>query len=471
MPPGRTEKTHIDRSMQRDIFNSQISVFPSMTNQRAAVRTVAQFLHGGKHYAGIIAEARQTYDAALRHWTDGNRQAYDAALAHYGDLKKQVPVAIMQGVCPTAHDTGFTAYADLICLDIDTEKPHKGTNGNEWISNLPGGWEQAKTDIIARIPYVAYCGLSIGGHGLFVLVPVTDGRNHAAHWRALCSAFRTQGLHIDMATKNPARKRIISLDPNAYYNHAAQVYEAVEDEAPPMPQPRAREQSINRAHYTTTATDDAQRVYSCAVDIADRGIDITVNYPEWLQAAAAIAHTFGERGRSLFHSIAEQSPKYAYRDNDTLYTSMMNSAAQGRECTLGSFFYLCKSYGVRVPATQNAAKYTAPRPQNLIKKFGHDVTDHEPGQRGVGVSISTKPTPEQAPRSTTPMSMAEQMEMQRMAGHIAEGAQIVDNMRATNAEFDEFCSNFAVDYFGHDGWHMTAAQFDNFFASRHECPY
>jgi len=460
--------------MQRDIYKTAVSVFPTIANRadKHHTRTIGQFLQGGEHYAETIAQARHTIAQALQYWRDGNMAAYDAAMDNYRRIKQSLPVAIMQGVCPDAHDNGFTSFSDVVCLDIDAAKPKDKPNGNEWIEKMPGGWETAK-GIISGFPFVAYCGLSVGGRGLFVLVPVADGRNHQAHWRALVEDFAAINMTIDPSTKNPARKRIISLDRNAYENHDAQVYEATREEPKPVQvqptQPPAQYRYTNTTR--TAGADDWERAQICANIIARNGIDITAQYDDWLQAAAALAHEFGERGRSLFHMVAAQSPKYRFEENEMLYTNLQHPA-NGAQCSINSFFYLCKSSGVQLPKQAVRERTARPRAQRLIPT----PRPPKPGTRPGMVSMTEPPHHVQTITPThdvvpayvpEPLTPAEEMELTRMADHIAEGVAMVDAKREQNPVFADFCDLFGVDYFGHDDWHMTAAQFENFFAERH----
>lgn len=464
---------------QVDIYNRAISVFPNIASKQHHTRTIGAFLNGGTHYAGTIEKARQVIAKAFDHWSNGNRAAYDAALEQYKRLKGSLPVAIMQGVCPDAHDAGMDSYADVICLDIDREKPHKEPNGNEWIEQTPGGWEYAKK-LIAAFPFVAYCGLSVGGHGLFVLIPVADGRKHAAHWRALVRVFSALNLAVDKATKNPARKRIISIDPAAYINHDAQVFSATEEEPTPQPAQAPRPVAYHVPNFYTGAS-DFDRAQYCVNTITRNGIDITANYNDWLQAAAAIAHEFGERGNTMFHDIARQSPMYKFEENETLYTRLQAIPDTGRQCSIATFFYLCQRYGVDVPKAER--NDYSPRKRTRTKTLPTPpppVPGSRPGSMTTPeppTTATTTPMPQAQATDTThdvapafvpqPMTPAEALEMQHRVQHIAEGVAMVDAKREQDPTFSEFCDLFECDYCGHDDWHMTAAQFDNFFAERH----
>ena len=123
----------------RNIFDTPVSVFTASsyiandgkvgtTFNGHHVRTLGQFLKAGELYAPTVGRLRATLTAALNAWQRNDRQEYDRLLLQYSLHKWDSPLAILQGVCPSHKNDGFESYADIVCLDIDTEKPHKGTD-------------------------------------------------------------------------------------------------------------------------------------------------------------------------------------------------------------------------------------------------------------------------------------------------------------------------------------------------------
>ncbi len=446
-----------------NIFEKEISVFtasPFLTDQGKVgttftghhVRTIGQFLDGGKYYTNTIGRLRATYTAALEAWNNGNTTAYNDYIEKYQFHKWDVPVAIPQGVNPTHSNNGFKSYTDVICLDIDTEKPHKGTNGNEWVKD----WEQVKKQLSA-IPFVAYCGLSIGGRGLFLLIPVKSHKEHQGHWMALAKLFKKHlNLTIDPATLNIGRLRFISHDPNAYKNTNAMVFDAVA-EAEHLEEP------TTRRRFTFTAQDDTEeRIYRCMQEIQTRGIDITRSHDEWKKAGASLAHYMGERGRDVFHSIASQYPGYSEKENDTLYSNLLRSHAT-RDADIHSFFYLCKWYGVDI---SHHHTISIPTPRVTTANNGAGVAENKAVKKCKEVRQDAAPPP---PSLASTMSMAEQEELKRMADHIKEGKTILEDMKKENPHIKKLCDTFQLEYYGHNGWNMTDAQF-NAFMNTHPTP-
>ena len=321
--------------MKRDIFSTPVSVYAGkdFAHLTHHVRPIGAFLGAHTHYAEHFERLRSVYDAALACY-DADPARSAALLKEYKRHKSAVPMCMPAGICPDHTDNGFSEYSDIICLDIDAAKPGEPANGNEWVQD----WGRLKKDL-GRLPWVAYCGFSASGHGLFLLIPIESHNAHAAHWRALRRLFKTH-LHItiDPATKNIGRLRFMGADDEPIINHSAEVFTLADREEPePV-------RSVGRPHLF--ADDTEQKIAKCASIIETRHTDITQNYDDWLKAAAAIAHHMGERGRELFHTIASQSPKYKHRENEKLYTNLMRGAAT--QCSIATFFWLCEQNGIDI---------------------------------------------------------------------------------------------------------------------------
>ena len=454
-----------------NIFRRQISlwsngVFESTPPPRYRVCTIGDFIRWGNtdHYAPLIAEIRATKEEQLRCIARGDATGAKAAKELYTRLKRGVPVAMPQGVNPAHNNADFESYTDVICIDIDAPK-----------SGAPFDVNTVKSKII-KSPFIAYCGLSVGGRGLWVLIPIADHTNHEGHWRALQQDFAAIGVQVDEQAKNIGRLRFMSRDTEAYLNPDAQVYTRIMEMPAPPPAPL----SIARKEQAQGQPIVIQWAYTCADDIVARNIDITANYDEWLKAAGAIAHYFGEDGRDLFHTIAAVNDGYKFKENNTLYNGISKPAA--KQYGIGSFFRLCYECGVQVPtdavvyydlngyrakkaAARNAViPLPPPPPQERINEYfcnGHTST---PERLSHGLVTASQDI---VPAYAKTMTPAEALEMQHRVQHIAEGVAMVDAKREQDPTFSEFCDLFECDYCGHDDWHMTAAQFDNFFAERH----
>lgn len=374
----------MNSATKTNIFNKHVTVFPSLAPSKdtaPSVQTLGEFLNGGTHYTELISRARELRRNAVTLFDAGNVEGCHEALKQYDAIKAQLPCMIPQGVCPSAHNDGFTSYTDVLCLDIDIEKPGKKPNGNELLD-----LNELK-HFFASLDCVAYCGLSLGGLGLFVLIPIADHEHHADYWRAWEMICKRYGITVDPATKNIARKRIMSLDPSAYYNEAAQVFDKLPGDEVQHPQQR---QQAQRPRYDAPQCDvvlegatDEERMRAAAHDAIARHIDMTSDYNDWVRLGASIANTLGESGRSLFHDLSSFNAGYDYHEADGKFTSLLNGDAP-RACGFGTFFRMCKDNNVTVPrATRshtqptNKRRTKGNRPRVTPRRVTPQQTDDE----------------------------------------------------------------------------------------------
>lgn len=374
----------MNSATKTNIFNKHVTVFSSLAppkNTAPSVRTLGEFLNGGTHYTELISRARELRRNAVTLFDAGNVEGCHEALKQYDAIKAQLPCMIPQGVCPSAHNDGFTSYTDVLCLDIDIEKPGKKPNGNELLD-----LNELK-HFFASLDCVAYCGLSLGGLGLFVLIPIADHEHHADYWRSWEMICKRYGITVDPATKNIARKRIMSLDPSAYRNEAAKVFDKLPGDEVQHPQQR---QQAQRPRYDAPQCDvvlegatDEERMKAAAHDAIARHIDMTSDYNDWVRLGASIANTLGESGRSLFHDLSSFNAGYDYHEADGKFTSLLNGDAP-RACGFGTFFRMCKDNNVTVPrATRshtqptNKRRTKGNRPRVTPRRVTPQQTDDE----------------------------------------------------------------------------------------------
>lgn len=392
-----------------DIFVKRVSLFPKTNIKGDATCTLGEFLAMGKQYAADIMRAREIK-------RQGDKE-------HYKEIKKGLPCIIPQGVCPTAKDEGpWESFTDILCLDID---------GDESLDL------DALKAFFSQLKFVAYCGLSLGGQGLFVLIPIATHERHAECWAALEQLLAKVNITVDPATKNLARKRVISYDETAYYNHNALVFDA----APPKPKKAPRLEPIRTAPAGEGETlDDEQRMGAAVEDIVRRRIDITDGYDEWIKVAASIAHTQGESGRNWFHAISRISNKYNPADADRTYSSMMNGGYSGTNSGYGSFFALCKRYGVKVPPSikrgskpAQAKKVQRPRTKSEQKQVQLQRTESEPREKAEIRPAALEELKQRAELITAHHFMLEEIEqrnpgfkdfMQEMGAHYCGGGGV-----------------------------------------------
>lgn len=464
----------------RDIFAEQISVFSCpITSTSSAehhhVRTIGQVIDAGVKYADKVQRIRSTRLTALDAYRQGDVQGYDNAMEQYKRLKAKAHFCLFQGVCPTRKDDAFLQYSRVLCLDIDAPKPTESTQVNEWVND----WEQVK-HTISQLPFVAYCGLSIGGMGLFVLIPIKDPQRHGDYFNALATQFKKHlRLDVDPSTRNIARARFISYDPAPYINHQAVEWDAVLPTQDKATRARAKgaasRQDPNDTDQQNTLTDaEQERVMMCVKWCLDNHVSIADNYDDWLRLAAFFAHNWSDGvGEALFHELAGLSDKYDVWENDRKFENL--KAAHPNPATLHTFYRLCLNHGCPIPndwrMTSSSRRLVKFRPirsraeveaeqkqlPNLCSKFDGATTEEQPKKATNTPVTPPSPTVEViAPPPT--MSAGERQELNRHRGEIEQGRSIIKRMILDVEGFADFMNDFNLDLAGLDDWCMTPAQ-------------
>ena len=89
---------------------------------------------------------------------------------------------------------------------------------------------------LSQLPFFWYIGLSVGGRGLFGIVPLEtdDFREHKRYFNALRKELDLFGYEADKACCDVTRLRVVSYDPDGYFNEECEVFciDDEEDEGP-----------------------------------------------------------------------------------------------------------------------------------------------------------------------------------------------------------------------------------------------
>ena len=107
--------------------------------------------------------------------------------------------------------SNLITHSGFIALDIDfKDNPYTA---------------ESIRDELAKLKQVAYSGLSVGGKGVFVLVPLAYPDKHKQHFESLSKFFADKiGLQLDKACSDISRLRFCSYDADCYINHNAKPY-------------------------------------------------------------------------------------------------------------------------------------------------------------------------------------------------------------------------------------------------------
>lgn len=103
------------------------------------------------------------------------------------------------------------------------------------------------------------------------------------------------------------------------------------------------------------AIDDYEKVKEVVTILETSGIDITVDYGNWIKIGFAFADAFGSMGEELFHSVSKNYAEYDFTACKQQYKKCLQSNKPG--ATLGTFFHLAKEAGV-TPLQHKQKVYT-----------------------------------------------------------------------------------------------------------------
>ncbi len=220
--------------MTANIFSRQMTMLANVCEGgNTQVITIADFCNPARQY-----QYAQQITAIRAYCTNADMKERNREIV--GRLKTSLPAGIVSCVADGLGEANVRHRNGVIAIDIDQSK-------NPAIHD----WEAVKREL-AKSPYIAYCGLSVSGLGVWGLVPIADPLMHAEHFRALCKDFERQftimqegdeepttlmGIHLDTAPSSIVSKRFVSYDPRPHINTSAKVYERTEKpEKPQQPQ-------------------------------------------------------------------------------------------------------------------------------------------------------------------------------------------------------------------------------------------
>lgn len=256
----------------------------------------------------------------------------------YNRIKKTLPCALLSGTFKTRHNDALKEHSGYICIDIDGK------------DNPQIGDYKRLRDELKNIVNVSYSALSVGGKGVFCLIPISNPDKHREHFFALEKCFEELGIVIDKSCKNVGRLRIMSYDPDAYFNENAVPFTEIAEEAIPMKKPRERPKqaktdvmySFEKMNFDKDKT--KKKVLDIIQKIKSSKKDITRVYEEWFKLACALYAEFGEDGRELYHELSKNNPTYDTSKCDAQFDVVVER--RYNRTKIGTFFHIAKGHGL-----------------------------------------------------------------------------------------------------------------------------
>lgn len=211
----------------------------------------------------------------------------------------------------------------LIALDID-EKENKGIT-----------LEEMRTKINS-LPYVMYSSISVGGKGMYALLPIAeDNKNDfKGVFKALEEDFTKLGLKLDSSCINVNRERYMSYDDNEYWNTKCEIYDR-KISIPTQVNTTLLRGGENAKPLTPR---EYNKVKSMVEDIKANKLQLTKNHTDTLMIANCIANVWGENGRELIHIIRQQRSGYDEYKTDCNYDYVLDHLDDNEKFGLGFIF-------------------------------------------------------------------------------------------------------------------------------------
>lgn len=170
---------------------------------------------------------------------------------------------------------------------------------------------------LSRLPFFWYIGLSVGGRGLFGIVQLEtdDFREHKRYFNALRKELDLLGYEVDKACCDVTRLRVVSYDPDGYFNEGCEVF-CIDDEEDEGP-------VYSAVPRVEKVADKVSRVELYVQEWEKRRVPLD-DYQDWMTMGMALASA-GEECRKLFHRISVFSSKYDREDTDRKFDGFLEN--------------------------------------------------------------------------------------------------------------------------------------------------
>ena len=256
-------------------------------------------------------------------------------------LKSKLPAITPSGIFRMRRADMMEQHSGLICIDIDgKDNPH--------LSSM-----ESVKEVLSRIPYIMYVGLSVSGKGLFCLIKIAHPEEHKQHFNALQAEFKQLDINIDESCSDVCRLRGYSFDPKPYVNPSSRCYHNLGKRNAGYPVPMLE---IDRTKRMLTGNEmepsssqlpsfDEQlellinppaleigvltKPLSARIDelihrVLETEMDITSAYLDWFAICCILVYMFREEGRERFHQLSQFYPNYTREECDMKYNECLS---------------------------------------------------------------------------------------------------------------------------------------------------
>ena len=252
----------------------------------------------------------------------------DKATNHklYNDMKGKLIAFTPSCVCKgeTLKMENVVHVNNIIAIDIDSD------------DNPTLSVEQMK-EIVTKLPYVRYCAKSVGGKGIYCLIPFkkefANKDNFKEVFLSLQKDFAEMGIIIDKQCSNINRPRYLSYDDMEYWNDSCILYKkkiTIPTRNTTLSLPNTakgvRAKEIKKIKEITQR--DRNKLRMVFDDIIANNIIVTSCHTDTLTLCNIFYHAFGYDGLSCVHILRRQRSGYDPIKLDNTFEYVANSDYQ-----------------------------------------------------------------------------------------------------------------------------------------------
>lgn len=246
----------------------------------------------------------------------------------YKQAKEKVLSFTPSCLCPiggSAKAENVEHVNNLIAIDLDA-KDNEGVTIEEMRKR------------INSLPYVMYSSLSVGGKGMYALIPISESNKNdfKSVFKALEEDFIKLGLKLDSSCVNVNRERYMSYDKAEYWNKQCEIYTRKLN-IPTQVHTHPSKVGENATNKPLTAR-EYNKVRDMVKDIKKNHLQLSKNHDDTLGLANAIANIWGEEGRDLLHIIRSQREGYDEYKIDGEFDYALDHLDNGERYGLGLIF-------------------------------------------------------------------------------------------------------------------------------------
>lgn len=256
----------------------------------------------------------------------------------YKKAKEKVLSYTPSCLCPnggSAKAENVEHVNNLIAIDLDAKD-------NEGVT-----LEEMRTKINS-LPYVMYSSISVGGRGMYALIPISESNKNdfKGVFKALKSDFKGLGLTLDSSCVNVNRERYMSFDVNEYWNKECEIY------TKKLNIPTQLNTTLLRGGENANkplTKREYNKVRDIMEDIKKKHLILTKNHTDTLMIANCLANILGEEGRELLHIIRQQRSGYDEFKTDCNFDYALDHLDDGERYGVG---FLISKYNEAKGETQ-----------------------------------------------------------------------------------------------------------------------